>query len=220
MTQDQNKPVIIGDNKPITLEDQAKALLTLDQYDNMIKYIKDGKPELALTTAQKFFELYLSGCPIEEIHRLNMAFPISAIAWAAIKYNWEAIKQEYIIGLQRKIAEKVMKTQLEATGLYCDLITAANKKYGDRVKKYLQTGEEQDLGDSLQIASLHQLVKAVAALQEVTGQNRNVNINKREQLDVNVNVGNKIDDGISSEGAAKILQVIADEKRKKEKKKK
>lgn len=211
-----SNPEIIVDIE-VSFEDRAKVYLLEGQYNDLIQYIDKGGHEIALSTAQKFFELFLNGESIEEIHRLNPAFPIAAIHWLRIKYCWDKMKTDYIMALQKQTAEKAFKAQLEVTSLYSDILSAAVKKHGAKIKKYLQTGNEQDLGEALAVDSLHQLMKAAEALQKITGQDRNIKIKKEETLDLNVRIATE-GDGLSPEASAKILSVVAEEKRKKEKK--
>lgn len=205
-------PEVITINTPF--EEKAQALLDNQHYQELMDYIGKKKPEIALVTAQKFFELFLGGEAVEEIHRLNPTFPMAAINWLRIKYDWDETKSKHMVALQRQVADKVLKAQLEATSLYSDLISATVRRYGDKIKKYLQTGDEKELGDSIAIDSLFQFTKTVEALQKVTGQDRNIKINKQETLDVNLSVKTE-GPALSPEASAKILSIMAEERRKK-----
>lgn len=219
MTQDsKNKATEIIDieavDSEVTFEDKARALLSESDLLSLNKYIDEKKPELALSTANKFFELYMNGVDVDGIHSLNPAFPKAAINLCRVKYNWDSMLKEHIAKLQSKIADKVMKAQLEATALYADVITAANKKHSVNLRKYIQTGDETYLKKTLDINSVHQLQKAVEGLQKVTNQDKNITLTSQENVNVSVDVKGSAGD-LSSESAAKILAVVAEEKRKK-----
>ena len=219
MTQDQNNlPVVI--DVPQTFDDRAKAKLSDGEYKAMSLYISQNKPELALTTCNSFFELFLNGNSVEDIHKMNTAYPIQAIQWARIKYDWDRMKEMYVVNLQSRIADKVMKAQLEVTSFYADVLSATVKKHGNKVKRYLQTGDEKDLGNAMGVDSIGSLARVVEALQKITGQDRNIKVVKEDKLSVGIQASLDVSEGgpkaISEESAAQILHILAEEKRKKE----
>lgn len=197
------------------LVEKAQSVLTNEDQNKLEKYIQNGGHELAGSAVAQFFNLYLNGSNFQEIHSLNKAFPYESILWAAVKYNWELKKTEYVINLQNEVVQKVIKAQLETTSLITDVLAAANKKHGTKIKKYLQTGNEADLGDALNVKSLNELMKVGEALQKITGQDRNININKKETSNINVSVSTKEGSNLSPEGAADVLAIVAEEIRKK-----
>ena len=200
----------------ISFDDKARALLPDSEYLDLVTYIEKGKPELALSTANSFFELYMNGVDVDEIHQLNPAFPKSLIHWTRIKYDWDLMLKEHIFKLQQRISDKVLKAQLEATSLYADVITAANKKHSVNLKKYIQTGDETYLKKTLDITSIHQLQKAVEGLQKVTGQDKNFRITKEENINVSLDMKGLNGEALSPESASKILSVVAEENRKRD----
>ena len=134
-----------------------------------------------------------------------------------VKYKWDQEKDDYIIKLQTTIKDKVLKAQLETTSLVTDLLAAANKKHSAKIKKYLQTGNEADMEGALNVDTLQGLMKLSENLLKITGQDRQTKstIENRNIMELNV----KTADGtntLSSEDAAKILNLLAESKRKKE----
>lgn len=198
-----------------TFEDKARSLLTQTDYEDMAEYIEAKKPELALVTANKMFELFINGSDVDEIWTLNPAFPKAAINWCRIKYDWDRMMKEQIFKMQQRIADRVMKAQLEATALYTDIISAANKKHSENLKKYLQTGDERYLKKTIDISSVHQLQKAVEGLQKVTNQDKSFRVTEEKNVNVSVDLKSSSGD-MSPETATKILAAIAEENRKKD----
>lgn len=189
---------------------KAKEVLNVADYNMLSAYIAIGRHPLSPDTAAKLFELFLNGSDINEIHRLNKNFPYEAILWARIKYDWDKLKDEYAFNLTNQVAQKVIKASLETTSLLTDMLAVAHKKHGDKLKKFLQTGDESDLGDALSIDTIHGLLKAVEGLQKVTGQDRTHNINKKEVVNLNVSV-----QGVPQVGddtAKTIIAAVAKEK--------
>jgi hypothetical protein len=199
-----------------TFEGRAEALLTEDELRLLKIYRDNGGKRLATDTAGRFFELFLNGSTTHDIHSLNKAFPYGAILWSRIEERWDQKKLEYIDELQRNIRDRLLKAQLEASGLISDMIAAAAKKHGVQLKKYIQTGDVKDLAGIMEIESLAALNKAIEGLQKLTGADRIVKV-KTENTDTsNINVNISGDMGIMSpEVAAQVLAVVAADKRKK-----
>lgn len=220
MTPDENeKKLVVVDNVPTPFEEKAKALLSIPEYNMLMDYVKAGRHPLAPDTVGSLYQLYLNGSDCREIHRLNKAFPYESILWARIKYDWDAQKDDYVIELQNKIREKVIKSQLETTELMADLLTATSKMHSDKIKKYIQTGNEADLGNSMTIDSLAQLLRIAEGLQKITGQDRTQKIETKNTQRIEVGLSTSSRDGsqsvpISEEGAAALLAILAQEKSK------
>ena len=195
-----------------SFDDSARALLSVPDLKLLNEYMLAGGKQLAPQTVGSFFELYLNGSDVAEIHRLNKAFPVEAIHWARIKYHWDSEKDRYINRLHMTVREKLLKTQAETVGLLSDMLAAANKKHGDKLKKYIQTGDEKDLAGALSIDSVNGLLKVVEGIQKITGAPPQ-KVTHEETL--NVNVATTTDGALSAETAAKILAAVADDKRKK-----
>ena len=216
MTADQNKSLVLVDE---AYDELAQAALASKDYLLLKKYIFDGGKKLAPATAASFFELFLNGNEVDEIHRLNKAFPLESILDARIRYKWDEHKEYCAQALHSKIKDKLIRAQLETASLLADMLTAANKKHGDRLKKYLQTGDEKDLGDALTINSIPAMLKVVDRIQKITGQDRQHKVTKEETFNLNLQSGitksEETDDGMSADTAAKILSAIAEDKRKK-----
>lgn len=217
MTQEVKNTLV-----PIAREeiiDHAETVLSPNEFSALRKYIESGGKELSADTVDKFFELFLNGSDCKEIHRLNKPFPLEAILWAMVKYHWAYQKDNHIYQRQQAIANKVMRAQLEATDLVSDMLVAAKRKHSDKLKKYIQTGNEEDLAGAMSIDNLNSLLKAIEGLMKVTGQDRQTTtktITKNDQT-VNVNVNAQVSgtqSALAPEEAAQILGILAAAKRK------
>jgi hypothetical protein len=202
----------------ITVEEilsKAEKMLSVPRFNMLKAYIEKGGHPLAPDTASKFFELYLGGVEPEEIHRLNKAFPYEAIIWSALKFDWQTKRDEYIATLQDTVRDKVIKAQLETTGLLADMLTAANKHHGDKIKRYIMTGEAADLDGALNIDSITNLLKIVNGMRDITGQSNTQKIKTENTQTLNLNVKSDKNTGsMDAETAAEILAVIAKSKKK------
>jgi hypothetical protein len=213
-------PSLIGNSSALTFDERSRALLDKDEYLMLKKYIDSGGKQLASDTIASFFNLYLNGSDIKEIHRLNKAFPIESIYWAFVKFDWPKQKDAYIAEMQNTVKDRLVKANLETVGFLTDLLAAANRRHGDKIKKYLQTGNEKDLGDSLGIESIHGLLKVVEGLQKITGQDRTQILKREDTLNLNVNTGKggspQDVTPLEPEDAAKILQIVSESKKRKD----
>jgi hypothetical protein len=221
MSEDNKDLVLIENNSVESQLARAYDLLPIHEYNVLKKYIEDGKHQLSPDTVTRFFELFLNGSDCREIHRLNKVFPYEAIVWARIKYRWDDQKDLYITSLQSNVRDKVVKAQLETTSLVTDLLVATNKRYGDKLKRYIQSGDEKELQGALSVDNVNGLLKLAEGLLKVTGQDRTT-IQKSETkqtTEININGKAQNESPISSEAAAKILSIIAEEKRKQDKNK-
>lgn len=93
------------------------------------------------------FELYLQGSNCEEIAKLNPAFGLGIIVKARIEHDWDGQKEQYITTLFANIKEKIQKNQLEAIEFSALSMAVFHKLWSTKFKKFLQTGNESELGD-------------------------------------------------------------------------
>lgn len=180
--------LVLRDSVPEDFWNKAQTELTIPQFNLTKEYIESGKHPLAPDTVASLFQLYLNGSSFEEIHRLNRVYPLASICWAAVKYDWETQKIQYIRELQANIRDKVIKAQLETTELLSTMLSAANKKNADPLRKYLQTGDATELKDSLNIQNLTQLLKIVEGLQKLVQPGESTQ--QKAVVDINISNGN------------------------------
>jgi hypothetical protein len=136
------------------------------------KYIESGKPPLAISTQAQFFELFLNGATCDEIFRLNHNFPFGAIVRARLEGKWDEKRDQALTNMLDTVRDRVQQTQVAAIMFNADMLAAAHKMFGDRFKKYIQTGDVNELG-TLQIVSLKQYKEAIGLFLQLTGQDNN-----------------------------------------------
>lgn len=128
-----------------------------------------GKPSLAVSIQVQFFELFLNGMSCEEIYRLNSRFAFGAIVRARIEGQWDMRKDAIVAHALDTVRQRVEQTQIAAINFNADLLAAAHKQFGDKFKKYIQTGDEAELGE-IRIESLKQYKDAIEMWLKLTGQ--------------------------------------------------
>lgn len=155
--------------------------------------------------------MFLNGSDVREIHRLNAAFPIEAIHYERVKSDWDGERERYIRTLQENITDKLVKANLETVGLLTDMLAVASKQNGDKLKKFLQTGNEKDLAGAFTVDSIHQLLKVLEGLHKAVGMDKPQDASVINHIHV---AGNEAKVAvITPPAAAKSLSQVAAEKR-------
>lgn len=151
----------------LVIPEEVFAKISKPELKALEKYV--GRPGLAVSVQAQFFELFVNGCSCEEIHRLNPNFPFGAIVRARVEGRWDERKAGLVNHALETVRAKVEQTQVAAINFNADLLQAAHKQFGDKLKRYIQTGDENVLG-SLQISTLRQYKEAVEMFLKLTGQ--------------------------------------------------
>ncbi len=130
---------------------------------------------MALDTSMSLFQLYLHGLTCEEIlsQEANKGFTMGQLLEARVRDGWDTRRQAYLDRLFSTIFDRVKQTQMESVSFTTDLLAAAHKLYGDQLRKFLQTGDEKDLGKAADlIKSLDAYRKVADVLLKMTGQDK------------------------------------------------
>lgn len=152
----------------------AVSRLTDEERSTYLSWLETkNKPSISPVLAAQMFELFLSGATCDEIAKVNSGmFVAGQILEARVAHGWDDKRDKYLADLYGGVLEKVKKTQVEAVGFTSDLLAAAHKQYGTKLRKYIQSGNEKDLEGSIQLGSLQTYVKAVETLMKLTGQDK------------------------------------------------
>jgi hypothetical protein len=150
-------------------------MLTPEERKAFKLYIQKGDPPLSPGVQAQLYTLYLNGSTCEEIVKLNPNFNLGMVARAKVEGLWDERREKHINHLFENVRERVQQVQMESVMFSADLLASANKMFGDKLKTYLQTGDERELG-TLRIDSLKQYRDAVELLLKLTGQDRKVEV--------------------------------------------
>lgn len=192
------------ENNQLTLAQRVETNLNEVEKKAYEKYLSDGKPSLSPKTAAEFYELFVNGSTTEEIASLNPAFGLGIIVKARIDYSWDLKKEEYQVRLFETIKEKLQKTQLEAVDFSANSMAVFHKYWNSKFKRYLQTGNESELGE-FKVNSF-KLYKDIAEnLLKLSGQDKKQVVNSGEIVH---RIEAPVSKTISSKEAAEILKTI------------
>lgn len=182
------------------------AFLTKKEQDAYRYWQASNKPALSASLQAKLFELFLNGKSTEEILRMNPALGLGEIVQARISGEWDKRLEDYRNSLLDNTMRRVQQSTLESVTFVCDLLAATNKLEGDKIKKYLLTGDDRELGN-IRIDSLAGYGRAIDTLQKLTGQDKKVNVTG------GVSITHKMNDSggssaMSSDDAAGLLKML------------
>lgn len=151
------------------------------------------------------YGLFQNGKDCEEIRRLNPAIQLSQIVHARVRDGWDDQKEAYTKQLYVSAGPRVANVQLEASQFLSDMLSAAMKLHWDKIKLYLQDGNEKHLkGTPLEDnVGFRKMSEIIVTLQQVTGQDKKKVVEHRGGLTVNHNTAPK---KMSSEEAANVLE--------------
>jgi hypothetical protein len=141
--------------------------------EELERFLATDKPPLSPNTAVKLYELFLAGHTCEEIQKQNRQFSLGMIVHARIRDDWDGHRQRYLSDLYSQASKRFGQVQLESVNFLADSFAAVHKLNGDKVKRFLQTGDPEDLAG---VGFLPSSVKAYKDLWEtmlkITGKDK------------------------------------------------
>lgn len=166
---------LLTDGSPMTsLQKAQESNLVLSPREKSAVELYENSPEsnvgLSPKTSSEFLQLYLAGYITEEIQKMNPGFKLGIIVKARIDHEWDRHKQEYIETLMTQTRETVLKTQLEAVRFSTDGMAVHQRVLGNAFKKYLQTGQLEDLGVHKDQINIRNYKEYVTLFMQLTGQ--------------------------------------------------
>jgi hypothetical protein len=127
---------------------------------------------ISASVALGMFNLYLNGRSIREIWDMNRAaFGFGQVVHAAVEGNWFEHKAKYLEGLFESAALRAKQAVAEGAEFTADMMAAAHKLHGMAIRKFLQTGNIEDLG-AMGITSLRQYKELIEIHMKLTGQDK------------------------------------------------
>ncbi len=119
----------------------------------------------------KFFELFLRGDSCDKIQSLNPGITLGQILEARVRDQWDRKREKYTEELYSGVADRFKQTVLESVEFTTDLLAAAHREHGQKLKKYIMSQDPADLGE-VRITSFGAYAKVVDTLMKLTGQQK------------------------------------------------
>lgn len=131
------------------------------------------RASLSPTAGLSLYNLFLRGYSCEEIHQDNKVHTLGQILEVRVRDKWDERRERHLNHLYDTIYGRVRQTQMESVAFTTDLLAAAHRLYGDKLRLFLQSGREEDLGQARQlIQSLDAYRKTADILLKLTGQDK------------------------------------------------
>lgn len=129
---------------------------------------------LSPVVALKMYELFLLGHSCEDIARANEnKFPLGMVVNARIVHDWDRRRSAYLDKMYEDAGNVIRQRQIESAFFLSDVMAVAHKQFGQKLRTYIQTGDESVLkGIDLKVTSLTTYKMAIDALMKVTGQEK------------------------------------------------
>jgi hypothetical protein len=189
---------------------KAENLLSEDDRHILKTFEESGKPGLGPSLCATFFELFLNGKTEREIQKLNPVYDLGAIIQARVKYGWDEKKDKYISELQSGVIARMLQVQMEASNFMADVLAATHKRYGTAIKKYLQSGNADDL-QGFDVNNVQAYYKSIEALMKITGQDQKKKIELGGTVNSSVQIKDMSEKPLTPDQAALLLEILSKE---------
>ena len=198
------------EKKELSERDKALSLLGDKELILLEEFKSSGKAGLAPSLSASFFELYLNGNDVFEIQKLNKAYDIGAIIDCKVRFSWDEKKDAYINNLHTNAMSRLMQVQMESANFLADVLSAAHKRHGIALRKYLQSGDPRDI-EGFDIGNISSYSKSIEALMKITGQDQKKKVQLEGTLNSNIAVSEAMERPMTQNQAANILEILADD---------
>jgi hypothetical protein len=175
-------------------------------------YLANGNRNISPVTQAQFLALFLRGKSCDEICALNPSWPLGAIVKCRIEGDWDQRLADYREQLFTGVREKLQQIELESINFLTDMLAVAHKQQGDKLKRYLQTGNEDDLGE-MKISSIAGYSKVLETVIKVTGQDREQTVTHQHSIKTDAVADYSALASASSDQAAEVLAKLIEVKK-------
>ncbi len=127
------------------------------------------EPALGVDTSIRLFEMFLQGKSCEEIAQYNPGISIGSIIRARVEYGWDQKKLEYVDKLYAETADRLKQTALESVNFIGDMMAATHKFHGEKLRRYLASGNVSDLPEEFTISSVKEYKSLIETLLKISG---------------------------------------------------
>ena len=135
----------------MTPENWALAERLLSQKElEAIKRVGNAVNRLSPNTASQLFSLFLQGYSIDALVKQNQNYGslgLGLISQARVEYGWDQEREAYIKSLMESTRVSAEKSTLESLQFSQDGRAVYHRLIGGKFKKFLQSGNEEDLGE-------------------------------------------------------------------------
>lgn len=145
-------------------------------------YVDEGMPDIGKigpSDIARMMELYLSGRTYRQI-AMTMQKKKTVILFLGNKFNWFELRQEYLNDLESTVRAKVIESKLVSQDFLLQMTHMWQKKIGNKMNKYFQTGDESAVED-IDLKEIDKYLKTIEILHKLDqaprGQNPMIGLN-------------------------------------------
>ena len=131
--------------------------------------IRHRMAKLSPDLQARLFALFIQGTDCVEIARLNPGITLGQIVEARVEGHWDEKRQEHLESLLGETRTRLQQITMESVEFLTNQIAAAHRLHGDKIKRYLQTGNPDDLG-AFSIHGFKAYREAIELLKTLSGQ--------------------------------------------------
>jgi hypothetical protein len=151
---------------------EALAALTPRELDAYKYFVRTKQTEVADATAEEMYAFFVKGSTCDEIRRLMVGFSLGQIVGARVMKGWDARLAAYRESLAVDIPQRAAQTQLESADLLAAMLSATNRQWLDKLKRYVATGDATLIADIPLPKNLKDLATLTELFLKATGQDK------------------------------------------------
>jgi hypothetical protein len=120
---------------------------TVDEQVAYDKFLRSGKARVSVDFNKRLYELYLRGLGCDAIAVLNPGLSLGMVCCARVDGRWDERRDQYTAELLSETNGLLRQTAAEALQFLSLVLAVAHREHGEKLKKYLASGNPDDLGD-------------------------------------------------------------------------
>jgi hypothetical protein len=152
----------------LTAIESAIEKLTVDEHIEYDRYCRSNKPGLAPDYYARLYGLFLRGISCQEIVKLNKGLEIGQVLKARVEGGWDKARDKYAASLLTESGDLLRQTAAESLQFLSLMLAVVHKEQGEKLKKYLSTGDPSELGD-FRISNMAGYQRLIATLAQLVG---------------------------------------------------
>jgi hypothetical protein len=154
-------------------EDVALTRLTPDEHIELERYRRSGKPPLSPNASIELYTIWMQGVDCAELARLNPGLSLGCVLMARVDHRWDERRDAYLAEKFSTANDRLKQVGAEALNFLGLTLAVTHKQQGEKMVKYLKTGDPADLG-TFHVTGIHGYKQVIETIARLTGADRKV----------------------------------------------
>lgn len=107
----------------------------------LTKWLDEGKPGLSKFRAERMGDIFILGYSCKEINKWFPEYPIEVLLFARAHYEWDKLRSEYLMEVQKNTLEAALATRMESIKFLSELMSATHLKWRKQILDYIANPE-------------------------------------------------------------------------------